>query len=255
MKSLFLAWQAPTDSARSRAWFPVGRLDVATLDPAKERAHYRFRYTGGALKAQQDVGFSPLLAFPDFKKDYESEELFPLFKNRVLSPKRADFQEYIQWLDLDRNHADPVSILEVSGGERVTDNLEVFPKVTADEAGSFNVRFFLHGLRHLGEKAIDRASRLTVGEELRIFVELNNPATRLALPLLTEDYQMIGWAPRYLVEDLINCVPNAPELSARVARINTDAAPLNQRILIDYAGRAPKGTQPMSTPDFKPLLD
>lgn len=255
MKSLFLAWQAPTDSARSRAWFPVGRLDAETLDAEEGRTHYRFRYTGGALKAQRDVGFAPLLAFPNFEKNYESDELFPLFKNRVLSPKRADFAEYIQWLDLDRGQADPVSILSVSGGERVTDNLEVFPKVTADEGGNFNVRFFLHGLRHLGERAIERASRLAVGEELRIFVELNNPATRLAVPLLTEDYQMVGWAPRYLVEDLINCVPNAPELSARIARINAETAPLNQRILIDYAGRAPKGTQPMSTPDFKPLLD
>jgi hypothetical protein len=250
MKSLFLAWQAPTDSARSRAWFPVGRLDA---EP--EVSRYKFRYTRGALTAQQDVGFAPLLAFPDFQKVYESDELFPLFKNRVLSPKRSDFQEYIQWLDLDRGHADPISILEVSGGERVTDNLEVFPKVTADAEGNFRVRFFLHGLRHLSEVAIARATRLREGEKLRIMVELNNPATRLAVPLATEDYQIIGWAPRYLVEDLIVCVPNAPELSARIARINSDSAPLNQRFLIDYMGRAPKGTQPMSTPDFRPLID
>lgn len=250
MKSLFLAWQAPSDSARSRAWFPVGRLDAEPED-----RHYRFRYTRGALKAQEDVGFTPLLAFPSFQKDYESDELFPLFKNRVISPKREDFQEYIQWLDLDRGHADPVTILSVSGGERVTDNLEVFPKVTADAEGYFHVRFFLHGLRHLGEKAQARAAQLTVGEELRVLVELNNPATRLAVPLLTEDYQMIGWAPRYLVEDLITCVPNAPELSATVARINDDSAPLNQRLLIDYKGRAPQGKQPMSTPDFTPLLE
>jgi len=250
MKSLFLAWQAPSDSIRSRAWFPVGRLDA---EP--DTHHYRFRYTHGAVKAQEDVGFAPLLAFPDFNKDYESDQLFPLFKNRVISPKRTDFQEYIQWLDLDRGHSDPISILSVSGGERVTDNLEVFPKVTADSDGNFHVRFFLHGLRHLGKQAIERAANLKVGEDLRILVELNNPATRLAVPLLTDDYQMIGWAPRYLVDDLIHCVPNAPELSAKVARINAAAAPLNQRILIDYAGRAPKGTQPMSTPDFKPLLD
>lgn len=250
MKSLFLAWQAPTDSAHSRAWFPVGRLDA---DPVASR--YRFRYTGGALSAQKSVGFSPLLAFPDFQKDYESDELFPLFQNRVLSPKRTDFQQYIEWLDLGRSDADPISILAVSGGERVTDNLEVFPKVTADAEGNFHVRFFLHGLRHLGNQAIERAARLKVGEELRILVELNNPATRLAVPLLTNDYQMVGWAPRYLVGDLIACIPQAPALSAKVVRINTDAAPLNQRLLIDYAGRVARGKEPMSTPDFKPLLD
>ncbi len=250
MKSLFLAWQAPIDSAQSRAWFPVGRLDADTA-----ASHYRFRYTKGALTAQRNVGFSPLLAFPDFRGDYESDELFPLFKNRVLSPKRTDFEQYIRWLDLDRGDADPISILSVSGGERVTDNLEVFPKVTADAEGNFHVRFFLHGLRHLGATASERAAKLEVGEELRLLVELNNPATRLAVPLLTDDYQMVGWAPRYLVEDLIGCVPQAPAISATVARINSEEAPLNQRYMIDYAGRAPRGVQPMSTPDFTPLLD
>ena len=66
---------------------------------------------------------------------------------------------------------------------------------------------------------------------------------------------MIGWTSRYLVDDLINCVPNAPELYAQVARIDVDAAPLNQRILINYAGRGAIGTQPLSTPDFKPLME
>jgi hypothetical protein len=256
MKSLFLAWQAPAGSAHGRAWFPVGRLDAFSADEGALSYHpqYRFRYTGGALKAQQDVGFAPLLAFPEFNRNYESNELFPLFQNRVLSPKRSDFAEYIQWLDLDRGHADPVSILSVSGGERVTDNLEVFPKVMASKEGTFCVRFFLHGLRHLGDKAVERASRLVVGEALRIVVELNNPATRLAVPLLTEDYHMIGWAPRYLVEDLINCVPQAPALSARIVRMNGEEAPLNQRFLIEYCGRAPHGTEPMSTPDFTPLF-
>lgn len=250
MKSLFLAWQAPSDSAQSRAWFPIGRLDA---DATASR--FRFRYTRGALNAEENVGFAPLLAFPDFRADYESSELFPLFKNRVLSSKRMDFEQYIRWLDLERSEADPISILSVSGGERVTDNLEVFPKVTADAEGNFHVRFFLHGLRHLGAAASKRAAKLEVGEELRILVELNNPATRLAVPLLTTDYRMVGWAPRYLVEDLIGCVPQAPAISARVARINADEAPLNQRYLIDYAGRAAPGKQPMSTPEFTPLRD
>ncbi|MDB6150118.1 MAG: hypothetical protein JWQ44_1566 [Chthoniobacter sp.] len=137
----------------------------------------------------------------------------------------------------------------------MTDNLEVFPKVDADPQGNFRVRFFLHGLRHLGEKAQARASKLQTWEELRIMVELNNPATRLAVTLLTEDYEMIGWAPRYLVDDLISSVPNAPELSAKVARVNLEGAPLNQRILIDFTGRAPKDREPMSTPDFRPLIE
>lgn len=73
----------------------------------------------------------------------------------------------------------PRSVSFLSPVGRVTCNLEVFPKVTADESWNFNVRFFLPGLRHLGVRTIERVTRLVVGAELRIFVELNNPATRL----------------------------------------------------------------------------
>ncbi|MCF6312380.1 MAG: HIRAN domain-containing protein [Verrucomicrobiales bacterium] len=252
MKSLFLAWQAPERSPRSRAWFPVGRLDVENGVSSDEK-HYRFRYTGGALSAQKEVGFNPLISFPEFEKDYHAEKLFPLFKNRVLSEKRSDFPEYIDWLDLTPEEADPISILAVSGGDRVTDNLEVFPKIVPNKDGSFNLRFFLHGLRHLGDAAVERARELKVGEELRIMIELNNPKTRLAIPILTDDYQMLGWAPRYLVEDLLTCVPSAPEITARVAKVNYDHAPLNQSILIDYSGQAPDGCGLMDSYDFKPL--
>ncbi len=250
MTSLFLAWQAPDESSKSRAWFPVGRLDA---EP--ELRHYRFRYTRGALTAREEVGFVPFLSFPDFQRDYESPVLFPLFENRVLSPKRSDFGEYISWLGLEPANADPIAVLSVSGGERLTDSLEVFPEVRADSEGVFKVRFFLHGLRHLGKAAIDRASSLQVGEDLRIMVEINNPATRLAITLNSSDYQMIGWAPRYLVPDMLNCVPHAPDVSARVVRINSNTAPLNQRFMIEYVGKAAAGKQPMSTPDFLPLLD
>lgn len=224
-------------------------------DETTHESAYRFRYTGGARMAQEATGFEPLISFPDFERDYRSGQLFPLFQNRVLSPKRSDFPEYVRWLGLDPSHADPISILSVSGGNRVTDNLEVFPKVDPDEDGSFQIRFFLHGLRHLSEASRERARRLESGEPLRIMVELNNPATRLAVPIHTEDYIMIGWAPRYLVGDLLTCLPEAPELTAQVAQVNREHAPLNQAILIDYEGRAPEGCELMGSPDFRPLIE
>lgn len=97
MSTLFVAWQAPDPT---RAWFPIGRLDASA-----DRADYVFRYTNGALLAQERAGFEPLLAFPEFDRRYEATELFPLFRNRVLEPNRKDFAEYLQWLDMDPAHA------------------------------------------------------------------------------------------------------------------------------------------------------
>lgn len=252
MKSLYLAWQAPKESQKSKAWFPIGRLDAEIQGSEIESC--RFRYIGGAKRAHEEVDFEPLVSFPDFEKDYYSEKLFPLFHNRVLSPKRADFAEYIEWLGLTKEQADPISILSVSRGIRVTDKLQTFPKIDADENGNFQLRFFAHGLRYLNKASQEKASLLQTGDELRIMVEVNNPATRVAVTLHADDYTMIGWAPRYLADDLINCIPNAPEIEATVVKVNHGHAPLNQSILIEYKGIASEDHHLMSTPDFAPLI-
>ncbi len=245
MKTLYLAWQAPEPS---RAWFPIGRLDAEPLTP-----YYRFRYTGGPLEAQKQTGMKPLYAFPEFDQRYESPELFPLFQNRVLSPSRRDFAEHLNWLGLDANHADPIEMLAVSGGERVTDNLEVFPRILKEADNSFRVRYFLHGMRHVSEPAKIRGQSLKNGEQLRVMVELDNPVTRLALALHTDDYQMVGWAPRYLVADLQHGVSQALVLSARIVKINEGAVPLNRRVLVEMTGCVSTDYVPMETPDFRPL--
>jgi hypothetical protein len=196
----------------------------------------------------------PLMAFPDFQRQYESPELFPLFKNRVISPSRRDFPEYLSWLDLDSAHSDPIAMLAVTGGERTTDNLEVFPKVEKNAEGNFKVRFFLHGMRHVCAAAKERSSHLKEGEALRVMVEMDNPVTRLALALHTDDYQMIGWAPRYLVRDIMESISKSPMLAAHVVKINEGPAPLNRRVLVEMSGQANDGFDPMTTPDFRPLI-
>ena len=89
--------------------FRLGRLDADV-----ESSAYRFRYTGGAIRAEQEAGFSSLLDFPHLETDYQSSELFPLFQNRIMPPDRPDFAEYVRALDLDEN-ADPIEILSANG--------------------------------------------------------------------------------------------------------------------------------------------
>ena len=71
-KTLFFAWQ---DNEPGQAWFPVGRLDADV-----ERPLYRFRYIGGATRAQEEAGFPLLIEFPKLDESYESSQLFPLFQ-------------------------------------------------------------------------------------------------------------------------------------------------------------------------------
>ena len=247
MKTLFVAWQ---DVGHTRAWYPIGRLDADV-----QRSHFQFSYTQGAEVARQRAGLAPLDAFPDFHRIYESSELFPLFRNRILGAGREDFNEYIQQLGLDPKHAGPLDILALTGGERQTDNLEVFPKITRHKDGDFSCRFFLHGWRHVNEPAQQRLLSLTSGEPLQVSIELNNPATVLAVQLQTpSDYHMIGWTPRYLVKDLFQAICESPnDIRAKVVKVNPAPAPTKQRVLIEIRGRWAAEYEPMSTPEFQPM--
>jgi hypothetical protein len=243
-KTLFLAWQ---DQRLTREWFPVGRLDVAP-----DYSSYSFRYIQGARRAERTVGFAPLPDFPEWNRTYESSVLFPLFMNRVIQSSRADFPEYLQLMDLPKGSS-PSDILTVGGGQRITDNFEVFPKLERDPDGSFHCRFFLHGWRHLNADGQNRILRLEPGENLYVTIELTNPVTRLAVQVQTEDYYVIGWAPRYLVADLVHAIANSPgDYKATVVRLNPAPAPAKQRLLIELTGRW-LDYQPMSSPDFEPL--
>jgi hypothetical protein len=242
MSTLFIAWQAPDPT---RAWFPIGRLDASS-----DRQDYVFQYTRGALRAKQSAGFEPLIAFPEFMRRYEASELFPLFKNRVLDSNRKDFAEYLNWLDMDPANADPIEILGLTGGERQTDSLEVFPKVRKSEDGTISCRFFLHGLRHVSPAARERAEHLIEGEKLQVAIEVNNPETTYAVQLQTADCHLIGWAPRYLVDDLRAALIEHSTISAVVKRINRPGAPFARRVLVELRGGVPAAFEPMTSDEY-----
>lgn len=98
----------------SGRWFPIGRLSFVN-------GHYEFEYVEGARSAH------PLVSFPDLDVKYVSPVLFPVFANRVMSPNRPDFADYLTWLGLDASNAHPMMLLARSGGRRITDSLRVIP--------------------------------------------------------------------------------------------------------------------------------
>ncbi len=244
-RTLFLAWQ---EAERTRGWFPVGRLDADL-----KASGYRFRYIEGARRAQEQAAWPLAAEFPDIDGDYRSADLFATFRNRVMSPRRPDFPDYVRMLALDKS-ADPVELLSVSGGRRVTDRYEVFPKLDRGPDGRFSCRFFVHGWRYAPKAARGRIDSLEAGEELQVALELNNPASGLAVQIQTVDYHMIGWAPRYLIRDLAAAMAESSgDYAARVVRINRVPDPANMRILVEMSSRW-ETHEPMTGGDFRPLV-
>ncbi len=245
-RTLYLGWQ---DRAASRQWFPVGRLDADEARP-----WYRFRHVKGAERARKTGGFDLVPGFAELHGDYESSELFPVFRNRVMSPRRPDFKDYLKGLGLDPS-VDPTEILWVDGGYRVTDFFEVFPKLVKRGDGSFVCRFFLHGFRHTNPSARERMDSLQPGDKLHVALELTNPTKQPAVQIQTRDYFLIGWAPRYFVHDLtMSMVESKGEYRASVVRVNRAPHPTAQRLLIEMHSRWDKH-EPMSGEEFEPFVE
>lgn len=240
-KTLFLAWQ---DKA-SRRWYPIGRIEqCASLDL------YRFQYIRGAVDAIENAGFRTLFEFPELHEQYESTELFPLLQNRLFPKSRADFRTHLEQLDLPED-ADAFDILKVDGGYRATDSFHVFPLLQSQDQQSFVCRFFLHGFRHVTNSAQKRIGKLEAGEELGLAMELTNPETTIGIQIQSKDYEMLGWAPRYLRNDLQAAICNKREqIRAHVVRLNPEPAPIKQRLLVEIQGAWPEGHVPMNTSRF-----
>jgi len=245
MQTLFLAWQDP----ERRRWYTVGRLD-------QRNGSYVFTYTKGAHEAKE-AGFTPLVSFPDVGAKYESNDIFPLFANQVLPPNRPEYDDFIEWLSIPKDKADPVAILARTG-ERITETLEIFPQ-PQEADGSYSVHFFIRGLRHQSRCAIERAETLEEGEQLLLMSDLQNPYDEKAIVLRTaeqthQDMHMLGYLPRYLADELYEAPRDKlRESRVEVVRVNHAPVPAQFRILCSLRLNWPDARKPFSSEAYQPI--
>lgn len=243
MKSLFVAWRPP--SHEQAGWRPVGRLE-------HDGQLYRFWYTQGAHKQ----GFRPFSQMEKLDQIFESEELFPLFANRLLSQSRPEYESYLRWSGFEAgSQPDPIVVLGVTEGIRQTDAVEVFPCPVPDAEGCYFNKFFLHGIRWLPAAAAERIGRLAKDECLKLLPDLQNDHDAQAVAVRTESERMlIGYVPRYLANDVWQLVQQCDIhfIHLFVDQVNKDA-PLQNRLLCRMHACWPDGFQPCSGEDFRPI--
>jgi hypothetical protein len=246
--ALFVAWRAG-DAAHGR-WGPVGRLE-------RTDGGYRFAYTRGARTL---TGFLPFPGMMELDTVYESDELFPLFSNRLLGRSRPEYEAFLVWGGFDPNHPpDPIALLSVTEGRRATDSIEVFPYPAPDAEGCYITKFFLHGVRWMDHAAWERIARLQHGESLALMLDVMNSYDPHAVAVRTQGKQgrmLVGYVPRYLAYDIrtlcLSCEPDFIELT--VERVNADA-PLQHRVLCRMKACWPDDFRPCRSAEFEPLVN
>jgi hypothetical protein len=200
--------------------------------------------------------FRPFPQMEDLEEVYESEELFPIFANRLLSKSRPEYEAYLKWGGFDPdNPPAPISILGVTEGRRQTDSIEMFPCPVPDSSFNYVNRFFLHGLGRLPVAAQERVNHLKSGEELYLMFDFHNPIDPQAMALRTveNDRFMIGYVPRYLARDVWDIVWECcRDVKILVERVNKDA-PLQQRLLCRMNSCWPEKFRPCDDKAFRPI--
>lgn len=248
MKSRALLVAARSGDGAQGGWSPIGRLQHVD-------GTYRFVYTRGARTAQD---FHPFPGMEDLEAVYESDDLFPVFANRLLPKSRPEYAAFLRWSGFDdtANPPDPIAILGVTEGIRQTDQIEVFPCPVPNENGLYENKFFVHGLRYASEAARARIGQLKPGEILLPMLDLFNQADPNAVALRTSEGErlLLGYVPRYLAVDvwaLINGC-GVDYLNVRVNRVNRDA-PMQQRLLCQMEACWPPDFQPCADEAFQPI--
>ena len=242
-EAVYISWQDPKD----RRWFVVGRL-------SEKGPGYQFVYTKGALNSPN---FIPFPDMKDLKGVYFDSKLFPLFSNRLLGQRRAEFREFIDWLNLSTEERSPLDILSRSGGGRETDSFQVFRKVDVAQNGDFSTVFFLHGLSHVGKGTEKRVGNLQPEESLRLALDVQNPVDENSVTLVATPTEIIGFVPRYLSRDIALLLREAPEsVKASVVAIH-NSAPLHYRLLCKIEGKVPEAIagKVFNSEEFVPIGD
>lgn len=244
--ALYVAWRSGRPESGGW-WSPVGKLEHAA-------GVYRFAYTQGARHAE----FDPFPGMTNLDVVYESDKLFPLFANRLLSRSRPEYDAYLTWSGFDPNTPpDPLAILGVTEGIRQTDQLEVFPCPVPDADGCFLTKFFLHGLRWMPPATLERVARLTPNEPLSLMPDIQNPYDCHAVALRTTDDRdrlLVGYVPRYLARDFTTlCYQCNPDfMKVTVERVNP-GAPMQMRVLCRMSACWPEEFDPCSDDAFQPI--
>jgi hypothetical protein len=210
MKTLYLEWADPV----ANSWLTVGKL-------SENNGKYLFQYSSAAASSQR---FTPFGRMTDFNTIYESEELFPLFSNRLLNKSRPEYKSFLSWLDID-DSASPIDILSLSQGTRATDSLRVYS--LPEKIGSEYVsKFFIAGMSHVAHEPAERLEQLKKDERLYL-MEDTQSAYSNALTLRTEEPKMlVGYCPSFLsaqIKTLLDRDKNCVQVS--IQKVNFDAPP------------------------------
>ena len=180
---LLLIWKDP----ETRRNYTVGKLTRGDF--------FTFQYYGEAENAEE-AGWKLLGAFPTYQ-EYRSNTMFPVFSSRLPDKKRRDIQNILEKYGL--MEYDEFELLRRSGARLPIDTYEFIDPISPDDK-EVTREFYITGIRyHSACQGSDCGALpgVKVGDMLLPEEEPENAYDPMAIRVLTQENEILGYVPRY----------------------------------------------------------
>ena len=205
---LLLIWKDP----ETRRNYTVGKLTRGDF--------FTFQYYGEAENAEE-AGWKLLGAFPTYQ-EYRSNTMFPVFSSRLPDKKRRDIQNILEKYGL--MEYDEFELLRRSGARLPIDTYEFIDPILPDDK-EVEREFYITGIRyHSACQGSDCGALpgVKVGDMLLLEEEPENAYDPMAIRVLTQEQEVLGYVPRYYNKAILARLHDGMGYSCKITEVNAN---------------------------------
>lgn len=205
---LLLIWKDP----ETRRNYTVGKLTRGDF--------FTFQYYGEAENAEE-AGWKLLGAFPTYQ-EYRSNTMFPVFSSRLPDKKRRDIQNILEKYGL--MEYDEFELLRRSGARLPIDTYEFIDPILPD-GKEIEREFYITGIRyHSACQGSDCGALpgVKVGDILLLEEEPKNAYDPMAIRVLTQEQEVLGYVPRYYNKAILARLHDGMGYSCKITEVNAN---------------------------------
>lgn len=205
---LLLIWKDP----ETRRNYTVGKLTRGDC--------FTFQYYGEAENAEE-AGWKLLGAFPTYQ-EYRSNTMFPVFSSRLPDKKRRDIQNILEKYGL--TEYDEFELLRRSGARLPIDTYEFIDPISPDDK-EVEREFYITGIRyHSACQGSDCGALpgVKVGDMLLLEEEPENAYDPMAIRVLTQEKDVLGYVPRYYNKAILARLHDGMGYSCKITEVNAN---------------------------------
>lgn len=205
---LLLIWKDP----ETRRNYTVGKLTRGDC--------FTFQYYGEAENAEE-AGWKLLGAFPTYQ-EYRSKTMFPVFSSRLPDKKRRDIQNILEKYGL--MEYDEFELLRRSGARLPIDTYEFIDPIPPDDT-EVEREFYITGIRyHSACQGSDCGALpgVKVGDILLLEEEPENAYDPMAIRVLTQEKEVLGYVPRYYNKAILARLHDGMGYSCKITEVNAN---------------------------------